>query len=73
MFVVMLMWTLDQRVNPAHAGKTCEVLYSISGLTSSVTLLPVSLRANTAGADSLSDILNSLPGKSHAVSPDCKL
>lgn len=32
-FVVVLMWTLDKFVNPAHAGKVFETFYGIGWLT----------------------------------------
>lgn len=35
-FVVMLMWTLDKFINPAHAGKIFEKFYFIAGLESTV-------------------------------------
>lgn len=35
-FIVMLMWTLDKFVNPAHAGKVFEAFYGISWLTQNV-------------------------------------
>ncbi len=33
-FLVMLMWTLDKLVNPAHAAKVYEMFYFIPGLDS---------------------------------------
>lgn len=35
-FLVMLMWTLDKFINPAHAGKIFEKFYAIAGLESTV-------------------------------------
>jgi len=35
-FLVMLMWTLDKLLNPAHAGKVFAGFYGISGLGSTV-------------------------------------
>lgn len=32
-FIVMLMWTLDKFINPAHAAKVYENFYFISGLS----------------------------------------
>lgn len=32
-FVVMLMWTLDKFINPAHAGKIFDSFYGIDWLT----------------------------------------
>jgi hypothetical protein len=37
-FIVMLMWTLDKFVNPAHAGAVFENFYSIGGLGSAAFL-----------------------------------
>lgn len=38
-FVVMLMWTLDKFVNPAHSGKVFESFYGIGWLTQHVSYL----------------------------------
>lgn len=38
-FVVMLMWTLDKFVNPAHAGKIFEKFYGIDWLTQNFSYL----------------------------------
>jgi len=35
-FVVMLMWTLDKFINPAHSVKVFENFYFLAGLGSSV-------------------------------------
>lgn len=35
-FVVMLMWTLDKFINPAHAAKVYEKFYFIGGLGSNI-------------------------------------
>lgn len=35
-FIVMLMWTLDKFINPAHAAKVYEKFYFIDGLGSNV-------------------------------------
>ncbi|MGR9117155.1 MAG: hypothetical protein ACU85E_15450 [Gammaproteobacteria bacterium] len=35
-FVVMLMWTLDKFINPAHSAKVFEHFYFLAGLGSSV-------------------------------------
>jgi putative oxidoreductase len=37
-FIVMLMWTLDKFVNPAHAGAVFENFYMIGGLGDTVFL-----------------------------------
>jgi putative oxidoreductase len=37
-FIVMLMWTLDKFVNPAHAGAVFENFYMIGGLGDAVFL-----------------------------------
>lgn len=38
-FLVMLMWTLDKFVNPAHAGKVFEAFYGIGWLTQNLSYL----------------------------------
>ena len=38
-FVVMLMWTLDKFVNPAHAGKVFEVFYKVGGVGEAAFLM----------------------------------
>jgi len=38
-FIVMLMWTLDKFVNPAHSAAVFENFYLISGLGSTVFLI----------------------------------
>lgn len=42
-FVVMLMWTLDKFINPAHAGKVFEGFYGISWLTQNLSYVIGSL------------------------------
>lgn len=37
-FIVMLMWTLDKFVNPAHAGAVFENFYLIGGLGDTIFL-----------------------------------
>jgi len=37
-FLVMLMWTLDKLINPAHAAKVYEVFYFIPGLDSTALM-----------------------------------
>jgi len=38
-FLVMLMWTLDKFINPAHAAKVYEKFYYISGLESLIVIV----------------------------------
>lgn len=38
-FIVMMMWTLDKFVNPAHSGKVFEVFYGISGLNETIAFV----------------------------------
>lgn len=38
-FIVMLMWTLDKFVNPAHAGKVFDKFYGISWLTDHISFV----------------------------------
>ncbi len=38
-FIVMLMWTLDKFVNPAHAGAVFQNFYLIGGLGETVFLV----------------------------------
>lgn len=38
-FVVMLMWTLDKFVNPAHASKVFEVFYGIGWLNQNLSYI----------------------------------
>ncbi len=38
-FLVMLMWTLDKFVNPAHAAKVYEMFYFIPGLDAQAVLV----------------------------------
>ncbi|MCX2783553.1 hypothetical protein OQJ46_11210 [Microbulbifer thermotolerans] len=38
-FIVMLMWTLDKFVNPAHTGKVFEKFYGIEWLTSHMSYI----------------------------------
>jgi len=35
-FIVMIMWTFDKFVNPAHSAKILEIFYGISGSSSVV-------------------------------------
>ncbi len=35
-FVVMIMWTIDKFINPAHAAKVYEAFYFIGGLSPNV-------------------------------------
>ncbi|KGM06290.1 hypothetical protein LP43_2164 [Methylophaga thiooxydans] len=37
-FIVMLMWTLDKLINPAHSGKVFENFYGAVGWTETVFL-----------------------------------
>lgn len=37
-FVVMLMWTLDKFVNPAHANRIFENFYGLTGMGSAVLM-----------------------------------
>lgn len=38
-FIVMLMWTLDKFVNPAHSAKIFEAFYGISWLSQNLSYL----------------------------------
>ncbi len=38
-FIVMLMWTLDKFVNPAHAGRVYEKFYMVGGLGEAAFLM----------------------------------
>jgi hypothetical protein len=43
-FIVMLMWTLDKFINPAHTGKIFEIFYGVSMTNHIVTYILASLQ-----------------------------
>jgi len=38
-FIVMIMWTLDKFVNPAHSAKIFEVFYGLSGSNNTIAYI----------------------------------
>ncbi|MGH0033870.1 MAG: hypothetical protein ACQGVK_02440 [Myxococcota bacterium] len=49
-FIVMLMWTLDKFVDPAHAGAVFERFYGVAGLGEAAFLLVGALELALVGA-----------------------